>query len=258
LQRLKKIFRDNGKTVIIAMDHGIGLNVLPELTDTEDTLKKIIEGGADAILTTFGIARKYRDVLSKTNVILRLDGGSTQLGKNSTYPRLLYSVEDALRLGAVGVACMGFPGIDHEEENTQNLAQVACACDRFDMPLIAEMLPGGFGDAIPKTIGNVKFATRLGCELGADVIKTTFAGTTDEFKELIRGSFCPVVVLGGDKVNDISDLFSLIENAMTAGAAGVAIGRNAWKHEHPERVTKALVDIVHNGRKAEECLKLVE
>ena len=39
---------------------------------------------------------------------------------------------------------------------------------------------------------------------------------------------------------------------MEAGAAGVAIGRNVWKHPDPEKVTRALVDIVHNGKKASE------
>ena len=37
---------------------------------------------------------------------------------------------------------------------------------------------------------------------------------------------------------------------MTIGVAGVAIGRNVWNHPDPEAVTRALVDLVHNGAKA--------
>ena len=37
---------------------------------------------------------------------------------------------------------------------------------------------------------------------------------------------------------------------MEAGACGVAIGRNVWNHKDPEAVTRALVDLVHNGKKA--------
>ena len=98
--------------------------------------------GADAILTTFGIARKYRDILAQTNLILRLDGGTSQLGMKTSYPRLMYSIEDALELGAVGVACMGFPGIEDEAENLANLAHIAAECHRYQVPLMAEMLPG--------------------------------------------------------------------------------------------------------------------
>lgn len=254
MERLQKIFKSDGKTVIVAMDHGMGLNVLPDLNDTGRVLEKIIEGGADAILTTFGIARRYKSILAEANLILRLDGGTSQLGRTSTYPRLMYTVEDALELGAVGVACMGFPGIESEAENLTNLARVAAACNHYQVPLVAEMLPGGFANDIPNTVENVKLATRIGCELGAHIIKTTFAGEVEEFKEVIDGSFCPVVVLGGDKVKNIGDLFNLIEDSLKAGAAGVAIGRNVWKHSNPEKVTAALVKLVHQGKTAEECL----
>jgi len=39
---------------------------------------------------------------------------------------------------------------------------------------------------------------------------------------------------------------------MEAGAKGVAIGRNVWKHSDPGAVTAALVEIVHNDRSASE------
>jgi class I fructose-bisphosphate aldolase len=258
MERMQKIFKNDGKSVIVAMDHGMGLNVLPDLNDTGGILEKIIAGGADAILTTFGIARRYKDILANTNLILRLDGGTTQLSTKNTYPRLMYSVEDALELGAVGVACMGFPGIEDEAENLTNLAYVAAACNHYQIPLVAEMLPGGFGNEIPNTVENVKLASRIGCELGAHIIKTTFAGEVEEFEDVVKGSFSPVVVLGGDKVKNIGDLFSLIEDALRAGAKGVAIGRNVWKHKNPDKVTAALVGLVHEGKKAEECLELVK
>jgi len=257
MERLQKLFKSDGKIVIVAMDHGTGLNVLPELNDTGKVLEKIVEGGADAILTTFGIARKYKDILAGTKVILRLDGGTTQLGRTSTYPRLMFTVEDALELGAAGVACMGFPGIENEAENLTILARIAADCQRHQIPLVAEMLPGGFGNDVPNTVENVRLATRIGCELGADIIKTTYAGEVEEFKTVTDGSFCPVVVLGGDKAKNIGSLFSLIEDAMKAGAAGVAIGRNVWKHSNPDKVTNALVQLVHHGKTAEECLALL-
>ena len=41
---MHKIFKDDGKSVIVAMDHGMGLNVLPDLNDTGAILEKIIAG----------------------------------------------------------------------------------------------------------------------------------------------------------------------------------------------------------------------
>ncbi len=242
--------------MIIAMDHGLALDVLPELADVGTVLSSIIRGGADAVLLSYGVAQKYGEILKGTGLIVRLDGGSTCLS-NRPGGSLLYSVEDALRLGADGVACMGFPGAENEGETLGNLAQVAAECSYWQVPLMAEMLPGGFAPDPSNTLENIKLVSRIGAELGAHIIKTTFAGSQGEFREVVTGCFSPVVVLGGDKTNDIKGLFKTIEQALAAGAAGVAIGRNVWKSREPERITRALVELVHNQKKADQALALI-
>jgi DhnA family fructose-bisphosphate aldolase class Ia len=39
---------------------------------------------------------------------------------------------------------------------------------------------------------------------------------------------------------------------MEAGASGVAVGRNVWKHPDPGALTAAFVELVHNGKTASE------
>ena len=238
------------------MDHGMGLSVNPALDQTGEILKAIVAGGADAILTTYGIAQKYQDILKDVGLILRMDGGSSCLNDQNDCPELLYTAEDALRIGADAMACMGFPGAAYENQCMKNLANLAASGHAWGIPLMAEMLPGGFDPSIPNTVDNLVLTARTGCEYGADVIKTSFAGTPEEFKRVIRASYQPVVVLGGEKTKNLQDLFICLEQAMEAGAAGVAIGRNVWKHEDPERVTRALVDLVHHGKKASEIEQL--
>lgn len=106
IRRLSNIFKDDGKTVIVAMDHGMGLPVNPALDKTGEILEAIVAGGADAILTTYGIANRYQDVLRNVGLILRMDGGSSSLNNDNECPELLYSVEDALKIGADAMACM--------------------------------------------------------------------------------------------------------------------------------------------------------
>lgn len=234
------------------MDHGMGLPVNPALDDTENILKAIVAGGADAILTTFGIAKRYADVLGDIGLILRADGGTSVLGDGSSGPELLYNVEDALKLGADAVACMGFPGTAYEEQTMINLAELSAEGQAWGVPVMAEMLPGGFTGNVPYSVDNLVLTARSGCEYGADIIKTSYAGPPEEFRRVIAASYRPVVVLGGEKAKDLSSLFSVIEEACSVGAAGVAIGRNVWKHESPEKVTRALVALVHEGKKASE------
>ena len=188
MRRLGKIFREDGRTVIVAMDHGMGMNVNPALDRTGEILEAIVAGGADAVLTTYGIASKYADILRHVGLILRCDGGYSAIPSAANgHPRMLFSVEDALRLGADAVACNGFPGTPTEQDCMKNVAELSAQGRAWGMPVMAEMLPGGFGNEVPKTVENVRLAARTGCEYGASIIKTTFTGTPEEF----RGSSRP-------------------------------------------------------------------
>lgn len=250
MKRLNRIFKEDGRTVIVAMDHGMSLSVNPAMDKTGDILKKVIAGGADALLLTYGIATKYADILQDVGVILRVDGGCTALSGSGNNSNLLFDIKDALRIGADAVVCMGFPGTPFESEYFKNIANLSKQGRKWGVPVMAEMLPGGFSDSIAKTPENIAMSARLGCEYGANIIKTTYAGTPEEFRSVIDASYQPVVILGGEKVSGLDSMFTCIENAVSVGAAGVAIGRNVWNHEHPDKVVEALVDLVHNGKRA--------
>lgn len=251
MRRLSRIIKPDGKTVIVAMDHGASLSVNPALNDTGKALERIVRGGADAVIVTYGIAVKYADILRDVGVIVRMDGGGSIFTKRDTYFRLLYSVEEIVKIGADAMVCMGCPGWTYEHECLQNLAQLVEKGREWGMPVVAEMLPGGFNKEPENTVENLTYTARLGCEYGASIIKTAFAGTVEEYRSVIEASYQPVVVLGGSKTDDIASLFGSIQNAMDAGAAGVAIGRNIWGHENAEELTAALVSMVHAGVKAD-------
>lgn len=253
MKRLRRIFGNDGRTVVIAMDHGMGMNVNPALDETAAKLKAIVKGGADAVLVSYGIAKKYADILEDIGVIVRADGGYSSLPSQANgHPRLLFSVEDALRIGADAVVCNGFPGTPSEQDCMKNIAELVRQGSEWNVPVMAEMLPGGFGKLVPYSPENVRLAARTGCEYGANIIKTTYTGTPEEFKQVIDASYQPVIILGGEAVKDLSSLFDCIEKAVGVGAAGVAIGRNVWNHKDPEAVTRALVDLVHNNAKASD------
>ena len=143
MKRLNRIFREDRKTVIVAMDHGMGLPVNPALDNMEKILTAIVRGGADALLTTYGVAKRYADLLQDIALIVRLDGGNSCLGPGCE-PELLFRVEDAIKIGADAVACMGFPGSAGEEKSLKNLAKITTSAHEWGVPVMAEMLPGGF------------------------------------------------------------------------------------------------------------------
>jgi DhnA family fructose-bisphosphate aldolase class Ia len=63
------------------------------------------------------------------------------------------------------------------------------------------------------------------------------------------------VVLGGDKVGDDRAVLVSVAEALEAGAAGVAIGRNIWQHADPAGMTRALAALVHGAATVDEALQ---
>ena len=96
--------------------------------------------------------------------------------------------------------------------------------------------------------------------MGADVVKTAFPtnGTADDMKSIVDAVFVPVIVLGGAAMGDDAGLFKMVEDAMKAGAAGIAIGRNVWQHSNPAAVARSLHAIVHEEASALEALALMK
>jgi len=92
----------DGRSLIVAMDHARTFGVVPGLENPDAVIRMAAEAGADAVMTSFGIARRYRAELVDIPFVLRLDG-PTGLYREDwlayTQWQQLHSVEDAVRLG---------------------------------------------------------------------------------------------------------------------------------------------------------------
>jgi len=256
--RLHHIFRENGKALIVAMDHAALFGAMDGLERPGEVIRKVRKGGADAILTSFGISKQFVEEIGGMGLILRMDGGASSLAPELASLRLIYQVQDALRLGADAVGAMGMPGSQFEAQMLPYLSELIGQCAEWNMPLMAEMLPGGFEN--PKemwTPQNIAHACRIGAELGVDFIKTTYTGDVDSFARIVEQVYVPIVVLGGSKSDDPRDLLAQIHGAMQAGACGVACGRNIYQYEDPARMVQAIAAIVHEGATVDAALELL-
>lgn len=242
-RRLNRIFRSDGRALIVAMDHGLIDGPCPGLEKPGATIALVAAGGADAILTSYGVARRFAVELAPLGLILRVDGGATSLGDTGSPGALFFGVEEALRLGADAVAVSAFPGSPLEVSSLDRLAHVIAAAHAWGMPVMAEMVPGGF-DSPPdkRTVHAIALAVRVAAELGADLVKTPYVAG---FEAVTAGSYVPVVVLGGAKRGNEQTMLADIRAAIAAGGSGVAIGRNIFQAEDPTAMTAAVAGIVH-------------
>ncbi len=254
-RRLYRIFRPDGRALIVAMDHALLDGPCPGLEDPGQTIARVIAGGADAILTSYGIARRFAKELAPVGLILRLDGGATSLNPGSSPGALLYQVETALRLGADAVAVSAFPGSPAEEASLIYLAHTIEAAHAWGLAVLAEMVPGGF-DSPPekRTLEAIALAARVGAELGADLIKTPYV---QGFRAVTDACYAPVVILGGAKRGREEEMLTIIGEAMEAGSAGVAIGRNIFQAADPTAMTRAVAAILHQGASVAEALQML-
>ena len=250
--RMSRIFREDRKALVVAMDHGSFMPV-SGFEKPKKTLELILDGGADAIMTTFGISQLYGAMIAKNaGLILRLDGGTTVLGPNPENISQLFSVEDALKVGADAVICMGYVGSDRENETMRYLSRISGACKNWGVPLLAEMLLQGKDKT---SVSGIKLATRVGAELGADFIKAQYTGDPKTFREITDNCFVPILVLGGPKMKNDEDVLTTVKGAMEGGAAGVCMGRNIWQHKDPKKITSAIARIIHEDYSVKEALK---
>jgi DhnA family fructose-bisphosphate aldolase class Ia len=257
--RLNHIFRENGKTLIVAMDHAALFGTMGGLEEPGEVIRKVRNGGADAILTSYGVSKQFVKEIGDMGLILRVDGGLSALAQERGPLHLIYQVQDALRLGADAVGTMGMPGSRFEAQMLPYLSELIGQCAEWNMPVMAEMLPGGFENPkefwTPKNIGD---ACRIGAELGVDFIKTTYTGDVDSFAKIVEQVYVPIVVLGGTKSDDPRDLLEPIHGAMQAGACGVACGRNIYQSEDPAKMVQAVAAIIHDGATVGAALELLK
>ena len=244
--RLGKFFKHDNRSVIVAFDHGIFYGPTPGSENPGKVLEQVVEGGADGVLVTPGLAVKFADILAgRIGVILSV-------------PMDPLYVEYAALIGADAVKTTYFGDVN-DMDAIKVQEDVAVVCESYGMPYVAEIVPavkegGGFKPTPDKWL--VQVAARKAAELGADIVKTIYTGSKESFKDVISSTFIPVVILGGEKADDASVL-QMVKDAVDAGGAGVAFGRNVWRRDNPKAMVEALKAVIHEGKSVEDALALL-
>jgi len=261
--RLERIMnRKTGTMVFVPMDHGLTLGTIKGLEDMPKMVDMVALGGANAVIEHAGIvatghrgsAKGYKSSGKDIGLIIHLSG-STSLSPHPNYKVLVCSVEEAIRMGADGVSIHINIGDETEPEMLQQMGKVSQDCRYWGMPLIAMMYPRGPKIKSEHDPVAINIAARAGAELGADIVKTNYTGDIDSFKEIVKGCPVPIIIAGGPKMSNTTELLKMVSDAMEAGAKGVAFGRNIFQAEDPTNLVRSICKIVHEKQPVEEVLK---
>jgi len=264
--RLRRL-TSRGRTVVVSIDHGCVAGPLPGLESPVDLVKTCSRFGADGVLLTPGILEQVAEDLESLSVVLRLDGGHTTAGPGGP-ARLLTEVEEASAMGVDAVAVRVTVGAPYEAHELEKLGRVAASGRRWGLPVLADMLAesmlanhldfDGTGDApLPTSVcGDVAAASRIGAELGADVVRTRFCGDPIAFRRTVASTGVPVMISGGPmRGQPLEETLRTVEQALESGATGVVFGRGIWSQPDPGDALKAVCAIVHEDATVEEALE---
>lgn len=263
--RMRRIFR-HGRAVVVPMDHGLVFGPVPSLEEPASLVRRMAAAGADAILVSPGLLEHVADEVGDMAVMLRLDGTVSRLGKHLERTELISTVEDAARLGVEAVALNVYVGTENEDVLLRKLGAVAASCREHGMVLVGEMIPQSMLNAHygreevtgtpEERADHIATASRIGSEIGADIIKTNWSGSGASFKYVTTHAARPVLMAGGVKSDDPDVFLQGVREALDAGAAGVCAGRNVWERENMDAMLRAIAAMAHDDAPLETALSL--
>jgi class I fructose-bisphosphate aldolase len=272
IPRLNRLLADDGRCFDVAIDHGFFNEraFLDNIEDMKRVISTMIVANPDAVQLSPGLAPLLQHIpgKAKPSLVLRTDVANIY-GKSLpsySFSRLIEdAVEQALLLDAACVVVNLFLLPDQPELHAQcidNICRLKPQCNRYGMPLMIEPLvmqtnSKGGGYMVDGDLNKILPLVRQAVELGADVIKADPCDDVSQYHEVIEiASGRPVLVRGGGKTSD-EEIVTRTYQLMRQGAAGIVYGRNVIQHEHPAKMTRALMALVHAEATPEQALKIL-
>ncbi|MBN1115192.1 MAG: 3-hydroxy-5-phosphonooxypentane-2,4-dione thiolase LsrF [Oligoflexia bacterium] len=269
--RMARMFNPkSGRSVMLAVDHGYFQGAPSGLINLRETIEPLLPY-CDAISPTIGGLKTSIDSRTRTPVIIRATGGSSMRRAEELDDEIVtVSVEEMIRVNAVGFTASCFVGLKNQSKTIGNLTSLTNIAHRYGLvaigitavgsdPALTKFVKGESESGAELTaedkkdaIKYLKHAARVLSEDGADIVKTYY---TEGFEEVVEACLAPIVIAGGTK-KPTKEALDFTYRAIKAGAVGVDMGRNIFQNEHPVAMIQAIGSIVHDGKTAEEALSL--
>jgi len=275
IEEVKSRIMPNDKAMILAYDQGFEHGPRdflehPECSNFEYILDIAQKGKFTGLVLHAGLAEKYAGEIADSGVplILKLNGKSELFTEEDPFSPQLYSVEDAVTLGAIAVGYTVYSGSKYENEMLREFSKIVREAHSKGMVAIGWMYPRGKaifdGKSSSKTLKRaldeqkqtnqaideipsiVAYGARIGLELGADMVKVKYTGSPDSFRWVVQSAHpTRVVMSGGPKTSTDKEFFSRVKDVMDAGAAGIAVGRNVWQRSDPLSISNKLHQLIY-------------
>ncbi|WP_071705354.1 class I fructose-bisphosphate aldolase [Murdochiella vaginalis] len=260
---------ESNKMMAITVDHAIsrGIAQLTGIHDIQGTIDKIVAGHPDAITMTGGIQKRCWGKHAGSGISI-LHKISNYAPTSPTNDIVFGSVNAAIRMGADAVSLGAMTLGDFQNEQFKEIGEISEVCDVLGMPLIGHIYPKGESVPADKRTAweNIAYCVRSACELGLDVIKTTYTGDPESMAKVISvvPSSFRVVIQGGDPPAELTGekrleyYLTMTREALDSGVGGVTMGRWVWEYQDVTALVIALRRLIHKNYSVKETMELLK
>ncbi len=260
--RMKRLVNPkSNKMMAITVDHAISRGIAPMtgIQPIQNAIDRIIAGHPDAMTMTKGIAERcmYQHA-GEVSLLLKC---SSYAPVHPTRDAVFGSVDEAVRMGADAVSVGAMTLGDFQDVQFEEIGRIAEECMVKGMPLVAHIYPKG--EHVPAdqrtSWENIAYCCRSACELGVDIVKTTYTGDPDSMAKVIScvPSSFRVVIQGGDACRTLEDYLQMTRDAMDCGVGGVTMGRFVWDYKDVTALVVTLRYMIHEGYSVKEARELL-
>jgi DhnA family fructose-bisphosphate aldolase class Ia len=241
--RLKRLFPDRARRLFsVPLDHPVSMGPIDGLEQIAPVADELQAAGVDLLIVTKGAVREVAPVL-RPGVALGVHvSASTSLGTSSNRKVLVGTAEEAVGLGADLLSVQVNFGIPEEPEMLRDLGVAADQCRQLGLPLLCMAYVKKANGGTPEEL---RHAARAAADTGADIVKTSYPGSREEFARLCRSTPVPVLIGGGVRLDDEAAFLSIVEESAKAGGAGICIGRNLFQRPPVGPLARRIAAILH-------------
>jgi class I fructose-bisphosphate aldolase len=247
----------NDKTLVLAHDHGVEHGP-KQFAGNEDRLdpETIFDMATHDAVTALAVGKGltetyYPSYEDEVNLLAKLNGGS-DLWMGDPYSAHNWTVEYADELGVDAIGYTIYPGVNKEPEMFEDFRPVQEAARDHDLPIALWAYPRGQAVKEHRSREIIAYAARLGLELGSDFTKVKYPRSKDAMDYAVRAAADNRVLLSGGSKKDDREFLELVEECMDVGVAGLAVGRNVWQRDDPQRILDLLEEIIFEEKSVED------
>jgi class I fructose-bisphosphate aldolase len=264
-----------GKLVILPVDQGFehgpvrSFGPNPDAYDPDYHFQLAIDSGCNAYAAPLGsIEAGAAKFAGQVPLILKVNNSDTLAKIEQPCSAVTSSVEDALRLGCVGIGYTIYPGSGHRNRMYEDLREITLQAKRSGLAVVVWSYPRGAG--ISKqgetAIDVCGYAATIAAQLGAHIIKVKpptahieqeearkvydknqipIATLAERTRHIVQTTFNGkrIVIFSGGEAKGTDALLGEVRELAAGGSFGSIMGRNAFQRPRAEAV-KLLADVM--------------